>query len=212
MKLGRKVFLGWRVRGLGLGVLLALGGLAYFYWNWTRLTVLGPRGGLYFPIPVELGVPSFRQNDPRWGKDRLGDSDGTLGSEGCAVASVAMVLGYYGVDTNPQKLNRYLSQHGGYTRQGWIYWERATELQPGRVRHVYENLPCYRLIDCNLLKGNPVIVRLRLRGGTHFVVIAGKRGLDYLTQDPGAGASKGLYPLKELGSRIEALRVYEKQR
>jgi hypothetical protein len=28
-------------------------------------------------------------------------------------------------------------------------------------------------------------------------------------QDPGGGSAKGLYPLRELGSDIEALRFYE---
>jgi hypothetical protein len=46
-------------------------------------------------------------------------------------------------------------------------------------------------------------------GITHFVVIAGKDGFDYLVQDPGGGSAKGLYPLRELGSDIEALRFYE---
>jgi hypothetical protein len=55
-----------------------------------------------------------------------------------------------------------------------------------------------------------VIVRVRYSSGiTHFVVIAGKEGFDYLIRDPGAGAAKGLYPLRELGSNIEALRFYE---
>jgi len=53
-------------------------------------------------------------------------------------------------------------------------------------------------------------VRVRLPNGiTHFVVIAGKDGFDYLVQDPGGGSVKGLYPLRELGSDIEALRFYE---
>ena len=51
---------------------------------------------------------------------------------------------------------------------------------------------------------------IRLRNGiTHFVVIAGKQGFDYLVRDPGAGAAKGFYPLRELGSDIEALRFYQ---
>ncbi|HJT82773.1 MAG TPA: hypothetical protein VJ719_16370, partial [Chthoniobacterales bacterium] len=62
----------------------------------------------------------------------------------------------------------------------------------------------------NLARGNPVIVRVRFRSGiTHFVVIAGKEGFDYLVRDPGAGAAKGFYPLRELNSKIEALRFYE---
>jgi hypothetical protein len=62
-----------------------------------------------------------------------------------------------------------------------------------------------------LAHGNPVIVRVRFPSGvTHFVVIAGKDGFDYLIRDPGAGATKGFYPLRDLGSNIEALRFYER--
>ena len=39
----------------------------------------------------------------------------------------------------------------------------------------------------------------------------GKQGFDYLIRDPSsAGLRKGVYPLRELGSNIEALRYYEK--
>jgi hypothetical protein len=55
-----------------------------------------------------------------------------------------------------------------------------------------------------------VIVRVQLANGiTHFVVIAGKDGFDYLVRDPGGGAAKGFYPLRELHSDIEALRFYQ---
>ena len=191
------------------GVLTAV---AIKWWSdWNYLGKIEPRGGCYFPKRVEIAVPLFRQNDPRWGEDPLGPSNETLGSAGCAVSSAAMVLSSYGVDTDPQVLNCFLAERDGYTPQGWIYWEKAAELEPDRVRHIYEDLPSHRLIDTNLLRGNPVIVRLRLpRGTTHFVVIAGKEGFDYLTRDPGGGGAKGLYPLRELRSKIEALRFYEK--
>jgi hypothetical protein len=39
---------------------------------------------------------------------------------------------------------------------------------------------------------------------------SGKDGFDYLVRDPGAGSTKGLYPLRELGSDIEGLRFYER--
>ena len=53
-------------------------------------------------------------------------------------------------------------------------------------------------------------MRVRLPSGiTHFVVIAGKDGFDYLVRDPGAGSARGLYALRELGSDIEGLRFYE---
>ena len=157
-------------------------------------------------------MPSFRQSEEKWRDDPLGgvEANGTLGGEGCAVAAAAMVFKFYGIDVDPQQLNWFLTSIGGYTEQGWIYWDRAAWFAPDRVRHVYEDLPSYQLIDSNLADGNPVIVRVRLAGGvTHFVVIAGKEGFDYLIADPGAGSSRGLYPLRELGSDIEALRFYQ---
>ena len=196
--------------GVFVAVLLAI---AIGLWAYTRKGAIAPSGGLYFPGRHELAVESFRQGDPRWREDQLGWTDGTMGAEGCAVTSAAMVLNFYGVKTDPQQLNWYLGAYGGYTDQGWLYWESAADLAPDRVRHVYEDLPSYWLIDSNLLRGNPVIVRLRFPGGgTHFVVIAGKQGFDYLIRDPGAGASKGMYPLKEITTKIEALRFYHKLR
>jgi hypothetical protein len=184
---------------------------AHVWEQWNTPRKLAPSGGRYFFRKVELPVPLFRQNDPKWGRDPLGPTDSTIGSEGCAVTSAAMVLATYGVDTDPQRLNRFVTDIGGYTERGWLYWEAAAAFAPDRVRHAYEDLPTYRLIDSNLERGNPVIVRLRYpHGTTHFVVIAGKEGYDYLVRDPGRGASKGLYPLREFGSPIEALRFYEK--
>ena len=180
-------------------------------WTWKR--PLAPSGGRYYFTRLELPVPSFRQGDERWALDPLGGvpANGTLGSAGCAVAATAMVFQSYGIDVDPQQLNWFLTGVGGYTDTGWIHWECAAWWAPERVRHVYEDLPSYQLIDSNLSRGNPVIVRVRYRSGiTHFVVIAGKHGFDYLVRDPGAGAVKGYYPLRELGSEIEALRFYER--
>jgi Peptidase_C39 like family len=193
-------------------VLFVLAGVTgvYIDWNWKR--PLAPRGGRYFFHRLELAVPSFRQGDERWREDALGgvEENGTMGSAGCAVAAAAMVFQSYGIKVDPQQLNWFLTDTSGYTEQGWLYWDRAAWWAPERVRHVYEDLPSYALIDSNLAKGNPVIVRIRFPSGiTHFVVIAGKEGFDYLIRDPGAGAVKGLYPLRELGSNIEALRFYE---
>ena len=184
--------------------------IVLFDWNWKR--PLPPRGGRYFFHRIELPVPSFRQSDDRWSDDPLGGvpENGTIGGEGCALSAAAMIFKSYGIDTDPQQLNWFLTATGGYTAEGWIYWDRAVWLAPNQVRHVYEDLPSYWLIDSNLARGNPVIVRVRLQSGiTHFVVIAGKDGFDYLIRDPGSGALKGFYPLEELGSNIEALRFYE---
>lgn len=207
---------GWAGRrGLVISVIvgalliaLLVCGFAYL---WLRKCSLAPSGGCYFFGRMELPVPQFRQSDERWRQDLLGETPDTLGATGCAISSIAMVLSYYGIDTDPQRLNRFLIEHGGYTPQGWVYWEKAAEIAPDRVRHIYEDLPSYYLIDRNLIRRNPVIIRVRLPSGvTHFVVIVGKAGFDYLIRDPGGGARKGIYPLREIGSDIQALRFYEK--
>jgi hypothetical protein len=168
-------------------------------------------GGIYFFSRVELNVPRFAQGDPRWAEDLLGPTASTIGSEGCAVSSAAMVLAYYGVNVDPGLLNKFLTDHDGYTPEGWLYWEKAAAFVPAKAKHVYEDAPSYYLIDSNLLRGNPVIIRIRLSSGiTHFVVIVGKRGFRYLIQDPGSNGNDGIYPLFRLVPKIEALRFYEK--
>jgi Peptidase_C39 like family len=200
-----------RIFALGVLLLLAaLGAGAWYYWHTPR-TPLAPSGGLYFPGEKVIPVPQFFQADPRWGADPLGPTPGTLAAEGCAVASAAMVLASYGADTDPGRLNAFVHANEGYTPEGWLYWEAAAAYPPALARKAYEDKPSYALIDRNLLAGNPVIVRVRLPSGiTHFVVIVGKRGFDYLIRDPGGRGDGEVYPLKEIGRPIEALRFFEK--
>jgi hypothetical protein len=198
-----------------LGFLALLAWAAFWITGWMELRPVAPSGGLYFPGRHELYAPQFFQADGRWAAAPLGATDGTLGAEGCAVSSAAMVLAAYGIDVDPGRLNDFLTGlPGGYTPEGWIYWEKAAEYDPDFTKKLlphYEDKPSYFLIDWNLIEGNPVIVRLRYQHGvTHFVVICGKQGYDYLVRDPGSGGQKGVYPLKEFGSNIEALRFYRK--
>lgn len=195
--------------------LLAVGGGAWWVAGWMELRPLPPSGGLYIPGRIVLPGPHFLQFDPRWSADKLGPTEDSLGAVGCAVASAAMVLAGYGADTDPGRLNAFLAATaGGYTPQGWLYWEKAAEIAPGLTAGLlphYEDRPSYFLIDANLLRGNPVIVRLRYASGiTHFMVICGKSGFDYLVRDPGLGGQRGVYPLREFGGPIEALRFYRR--
>ena len=197
----------WKPWFLGAALFLGIAALA-LYWGWPQAG-LPSQGGIYWPGHLEIAVPSFAQGDPRWALDPLGSTEDTLGAKGCAVTSAAMVLASYGIATDPGLLNRFLIDHDGFTPEGWLYWEKAAEFVPGRCEKAYEDDPSYARIDANLLCGNPVIVRIRFPSGmTHFVVIAGKDGFQYLIRDPGAGASRGLYPLSEIAPRIEALRYF----
>jgi hypothetical protein len=180
--------------------------------SWKR--PVSGSGGLPIPGELVIDVPQFFQSDPRWREDLLGGTSGTLGAEGCAVTSASMALGFYGMSINPQKLNQFLTDHAGYEGKAWLRWESAAEYTPGLVQKAYEDLPSYGLIDWNLLHGNPVIVRIRrIDGITHFVVIVGKRGFDYLIADPAGWSHPDggrIYPFAQLGVPIEALRYYRR--
>ncbi len=198
-------------RAVAAAVLLLVIAGTCLVWGLTLKQVVASSGGIFFVRGVALDVPPYRQADPRWHDDPLGNTTDTLGSAGCALTSAAMVMKWYGVDTDPRKLNAYLTKNGGYVGNGYIVWEKAAELAHGAVVKAYEDLPSYWEIDRQLMAGNPVIARLHFPGGgMHFVVIAGKRGFDYLIRDPGAGWNKGLYPLREITPRIDGLRYYER--
>jgi peptidase C39-like protein len=203
----------WKLRVLVLVALFIVLGVAVLCYYYGAARKIPSAGGLYFFSRLELPVRRFAQADPRWSDDPLGTTPGTMGEEGCAVSSSAMVLAFYGQNVDPGRLNAFLTVNGGYTPEGWLYWEKAADFTPGMVRHAYEDLPSYFLIDSNLLRGNPVIVRIRLPVGvTHFVVIVGKIGFDYLIQDPASGGESGVYPLRNLAREIDALRFYERIR
>jgi hypothetical protein len=186
---------------------------ALWIWDWTAKRPLPMSGGLYFPVAVEIPGPHFLQGDTRWGGDSLGETSDSLADVGCAVASAAMALASRGVDTDPGRLNAFLQNTpGGYTPEGWIYWEKAAEVDPERFGTLlphYEDAPSHFLIDWNLLRGNPVIARVRYPSGiTHFVVICGKQGFDYIVRDPGEGGRIGLTLLRDFPPPVEALRFY----
>jgi hypothetical protein len=197
---------GWLWLGAIAFMLLLHWGIPAFF-NWKH--VISSSGGRYFLHRTVIPVPPLQQNNPLWADQLLGNTIDTIGQEGCAITSAAMVLRAYGVDTDPQRLNAYLTTHGGYVGDGLLVWEAAAEVGGGQVKKAYEDLPSYALIDANILQGNPVIVRLNLRNGTtHFVVIVGKEGWNYLIRDPARPAGYGVYPLSKLVPRIQALRYY----
>jgi len=184
-------------------------GVAASALNWLIPRVIEARGGLFIPGKILLDVPLHRQHDEAWAGDLLGPTADTLGAYGCAVAAASMVLAYHGADVDPGRLNAFVHENDGYTPQGWIYWEAAAEYPPANLRKAYEDRPSYAKIDWNLLRGRPSIVRVRLPSGiTHFVVVTGKQGFEYLIRDPLADPDSEPTRLSLYERPIEALRYY----
>ncbi len=80
----------------------------------------------------------FSQRDPRWKDDPVGVSGATVGEIGCAMTSVAMVLKFYGIETDPGLLNAWLSTYDGYTADGRIYWTKTNEYSGTTVQYMPE--------------------------------------------------------------------------
>ena len=139
-------------------------------------------------------VNYFSQQDPQWKKKKLGFSNVTIGTDGCALTSLAMMLKGFGYDVNPASLNKKLKDLGrnnGFI-DALVIWGSIPALFP---KVVYKNLILCRdhsaplaQIDASLAKGQPVLVELdrSLAAGlqTHWVVLYAKKGDDYLMTDP----------------------------
>jgi len=83
---------------------------------------------------------AFSQRDERWAKDKLGTSVLTLGEAGCLVSAVAALLASQGVDTDPGRLNAWLTANRGYV-SGNLFVYAAVEQFGCRF---HELIRCYQ--------------------------------------------------------------------
>jgi len=156
-------------------------------------------------------VPYFSQCDFRWSGDRLGGDDPTICGMGCALTSAAMVMAYYGVDTDPKRLNDAIGR-AGYDATYCIKWSAVRdachdetnqiEYDPGTVGFDTD------VLNSSLDLGRPVIVYVYCPGyggywGDHFVVVTGRSDGTYYINDPASStrSTLGYYPTR-YGMRI----------
>ena len=165
------------------------------------------RGGESFAEPILLPVPDFRQDDPAWAADTIGGSDEAVKAVGCALSSAAMVATYLGVPCTPRELNHRLKQIDGYTARGWLRWQAVADASDGRLRLTYAGGPDHQRLDACLRAGVPAIVRVPLGSLGHWVVVVGKRGRDYMVNDP-LGQHPSPVPLASVADRIQAMRIF----
>lgn len=134
---------------------------------------------------VQLDVPLYGQRDPVWAEDKLGKCATTLGKEGCAVTSVAMVLKYYGIQTDPKDLNNWLNNtKGGYSKGCLINWKIAAGRSAGTVTWEGRGSANLEKIKSELDNGYPVIAQVVMSKSQHFVVITGYSDNTFYINDP----------------------------
>jgi ABC-type bacteriocin/lantibiotic exporter with double-glycine peptidase domain len=150
----------------------------------------------------------FKQWDPAWGDDALGGSGEKLRYVGCTVACVAMIFKFYGLETDPKRLNDWLKSRDGYTGQGLLKWDKCVEYAGGRVALEYVGEPDEPRMRRALAAGRPAIVKVLLEGGVnHWVLVVGTEGPDYLVNDP-LNLDGGPARLSSYGRRVYALRIF----
>lgn len=122
-----------------------------------------------------LSIPFFSQRDSRWSNNQLGSCSGTtIGSTGCAVTSMAMLLSYKGANVDPSKLNSWLKSNGGYQDGCTIKWDVAARYSGTQwVRfQTSSTLPNLQTLSSDLDAGKLIIAKSN-RFTNHFVIIRG---------------------------------------
>jgi len=118
----------------------------------------------------------YNQRDSAWGNMPLDGTKFRLASDGCLVASMAMVMTHYGYrDVTPVTINSNPDNFASYYPAFLLSTITVDGVTATRTTAA---------IDATLSTGNPVVVGLHAYGGTHFVVlVSGSRG-NYLMRDP----------------------------
>jgi len=135
----------------------------------------------------------YSQQDPPWKNDILGfgDPSDTIGRVGCALTSLAMLLSGHGYPETPKSLNQKLKNLNGFVGAG-IRWGVVSQIYPNVTLKAF--IPCstsdapLAQIDAAITAGQPAIVQVDYSNEpgiqTHWVLLYGKKGDDYLMLDP----------------------------
>jgi hypothetical protein len=168
---------------------------------------------------MKLEITPLNQKDPRWKSKKLGTSKVTIGSDGCAISVLAMLLTYYRHQITPEVLNDLLVANNGYANENLVRWE----VIPNLFHDVFfdKRIDCpdepapLGTIDQYLTSEKPVIACVDYNPATaeldqHFVLIIGKdeQG-SYLINDPMGGETYYLQAkYGEASKAIFGLRLY----
>ena len=119
-------------------------------------------------------IATMGQQDAAWAGAPLGSSPTeTIGSAGCAITAVTMMLRYYGMDTDPGAFNAWLTANGGYAYDDQLIWDAVTRYSGGRVAFSGWIGPDLGIIEGELDAGRPVVAEVHLVGNQHFILLTG---------------------------------------
>lgn len=163
----------------------------------------------------------FSQKDLRWAAKPLGTSSSTIGDYGCLLAVMATLAGYFGKDTDPDRLNQALVNVQGYQSGNLYKWF-------GGISKVYSDISCtklkntpyplthtdFREIDEQLQRNKPVVAQVDFVPSTapvdmHYVLIIDGQEGEYTVADPWYGDVASLKRYGEVRSTIQQYALHE---
>ncbi len=147
----------------------------------------------------------YSQRDPRWCKQKIGNSNEIIGEVGCLISSTAMIWQKHDHETNPS----VIGANPDYFSLNTAYMKSPIPAPPGYKYNRY-NYYDSDLIDEELSADRPVIVHIAIGGDGHFVVL--KEGSDgsYIMNDPIFGANIP-FDNKYNTSMIDSIRTFTPQ-
>jgi hypothetical protein len=121
-----------------------------------------------------MSIAAMGQQESAWAGAPLGTSASeTIGSAGCAITAVTMMLRYYGMNTDPGAFNAWLTANGGYAYDDELIWDAITSYSGGRVAFSGWLGPDVGAIEAELDAGRPVVAEVHLGVNQHFVLLTG---------------------------------------
>ena len=203
MKSSRKLRL--LVLGItGLLAILAVLVLRSRGWNSSAIACRGGEAFRDFPV---IETPVYLQHDRAWEAERIGGTGETLGKVGCTVCCLAMGLAHFGIQQTPKELNEWLKTHQGYSLRGWLRWETVSKLTAGKAYVDFRAPLNHETIDAALKARQPVLAKVFLnRVITHWLLVVGKDGTEYLVRDP-LGDGRKLDRLSRYSGGVHAIRI-----
>lgn len=197
---------------LAIASLMAIFALLFLrsrVWNSKAIASHGGEEFQHFPV---IETPVYLQRDKSWEADQIGGTGETLGRVGCTVCCLAMSLAHFGIHMTPGELNGWLKTHEGYSPRGWLRWESVSKLSAGEVYVDFRAPLKHETIDAALKARQPVVAKVFINDVvTHWVLIVGKEGTEYLVRDP-LGSRSEPELLSRYPSGVHAIRVIKKSK
>jgi hypothetical protein len=158
------------------------------------------------PLPEASAsrTQTILQKDPRWGRIRLGE--GTVGSKGCLLVSIAKAIAERDSALDPAYIIRQLASRTFVERNGDLKWDMVSAVFGIQVidRFAVSKAVIAQVGD-RLAQGYRVFLKLEKPGGrSHWVQAVEVQGNDIALSDPAYGSVNliAFYGKPKKGSEI----------